>query len=404
MQFNQNSLENWLEESLAKNRLDQNSSFEQLSKLTIIIPSYGRHSFLLRQTAYWGYSSANIIIIDGSPDPLTDRMCKALAGLPNFRYLHVKDGFINRLKLASKYIQTPYAVLLSDDEFLLKGALCSAIARLEENSELIACNGQVVGFSRPEASGAISYHDTGYTFWKYEILEDNAQDRLAHAFATYNAATCYAVLRRDVWVSSWGSTQVWSSAHTIEPYQTIATYLYGKLTTVDEIYMLRSTENKPFSSMQSFNKKLSFEEWWFTPRYTSEREDFISRLAAIAIARSGLNGEEARQAIKDAVAGYFALCEKRKKGALLRSIRNITRATISKTLRRIMPPSAFQQLRLCVIKLVGANHQGGANENMYSWQMFSRSSNAVNNQVEIQGIESLVVEFYEALTKSKIVR
>ena len=88
MQFNQNSLENWVEESLARKRLVQNSNFEPLSKLTIVIPSYGRQAFLLRQAVYWGYSRANIIIVDGSPDPLSDKMRNLLAGLPNILYLH----------------------------------------------------------------------------------------------------------------------------------------------------------------------------------------------------------------------------------------------------------------------------------------------------------------------------
>ena len=82
MQSNVNNLEDWVEESLAKKRLDQNKNYDLLSKLTIVIVSYDRQRFLLRQAVYWGYSRANIIIVDGSPTPLTDRMCNVFSELP----------------------------------------------------------------------------------------------------------------------------------------------------------------------------------------------------------------------------------------------------------------------------------------------------------------------------------
>ena len=56
MQSNVNNPEDWVDESLAKKRLDQNKGYDLLSKLTIGIASYGRQPFLLRQAVYWFYS------------------------------------------------------------------------------------------------------------------------------------------------------------------------------------------------------------------------------------------------------------------------------------------------------------------------------------------------------------
>ena len=397
-------LEDWVEASLARRRLERNNSFEQLAKLTVVIASFGRPDFLMRQAVYWGYSKAQIIIVDGSPQPLTDRMRKIMDGVSNIRYLHASEGYFSRMKLAAEYIQSPYVVTLADDGFLFKGALCRAIALLDKNNELVACNGQVVNFDPTALKAGISYYKSDYTFWKYAILENKVEDRLAHAMGTYNAATCYSVLRRDVWIRAWGrNIEVCASPSAGEIYLAITIYLYGKLDTLDDVFVLHSNEN-PSISIKSFDRNLTFLTWWRSPRFAAEREDFINRLATIAMDCLGINVTESRKIVENAVASYLALCEDRKKGALLRSIRNTTRVTISKMLRRIMPPSVFRALQLRVRKLFGVDYQGGGGNEIDVRQMAVGSSDALNNQIEIQLIENLVLEFYEVRAKNKVIQ
>ena len=297
------------------------------------------------------------------------------------------SDFFNRVKLASEYIQTPYAVFHSDDEFFLKASLCRAISLLDMDDELVACNGQVIGFCRSELQGNIDYVHGIYAFLGYAILEDNARDRLSHALATYNAATCYAVLRREVWISSWVN-QAWSSPYAAEIYQAITTYLYGKLKIIDEIYALRSSENAPVSIPHEFDRKFSFKEWWFSPCFVTEREDFISQLAETAMKCSSLDDAEARKIVEDSVASYLACVEERKKRSLLRSIRSTTLTAIKIILHRIMPPNTLHALKRYLKKTTGENSQ----------------TVLIKNMREIQDIEKLILEFYAVQAQNKVMQ
>ena len=62
--------------------------FLDLKKLTVIIPTYNRQHFLLRQTMYWANSGAKLIVIDGSPKPLKSNLQKIFKKSSDIKYIH----------------------------------------------------------------------------------------------------------------------------------------------------------------------------------------------------------------------------------------------------------------------------------------------------------------------------
>ncbi|MDE0731091.1 MAG: hypothetical protein OSB36_09220, partial [Longimicrobiales bacterium] len=83
-----------------------------LSMLTVVVPSFNRKDYLLRQIRFWASSSARLIIVDGSTLPIDGRIRSAVDAHPGIEYLHHQEGFLGRMSFAAGLIETPYAVLL----------------------------------------------------------------------------------------------------------------------------------------------------------------------------------------------------------------------------------------------------------------------------------------------------
>jgi glycosyltransferase domain-containing protein len=296
------TLENWLISALQQNNFTHKSD-EVLSLLTVVIPSYGRQDFLLRQCVYWHGSGAVVLIVDGSPKPLGERAQHILSGLRDITYLHSPTSLKDRLKQAAKLIQTRYAVMLGDDEFFLFSGLRSAIHLLEKNHELVACIGQSLHYYLSDNGIKCSY-GVGYNTYRYEIKQDHVQDRLNSSMKEYNAATCYAVTKSSIWCRSWGNLQEFSSSYVYELEHTLVTYIWGKLGSVDDVYWMRSSENPPTSTADN-NRGLSTEEWWTSKKYKTEQVNFITKLTDELINAQNINRAKAEAIVSYAFNVYL---------------------------------------------------------------------------------------------------
>ena len=166
-----------------------------MSELTIVIPSYCRQIFLRRQLLYWSSSSVKLIVLDGSPSPVTD-----LDTSPNFRYYHLPLSIEDRFKFVVDKIDTKYAALLSDDEFFLIHGLQDCLEFLERNPEYVSCKGQALGFSWNE--GVLRYKSVYTGLSGYYIDAYSSRDRVFQHMKKYEMATLWAVMRRDIFVKT----------------------------------------------------------------------------------------------------------------------------------------------------------------------------------------------------------
>jgi glycosyltransferase domain-containing protein len=283
----------WCLDSLAASDAGALGLDVDLSLLTVVVPSRNRQDYLLRQIRFWASSSASLIVVDGSVRPIDDLVRSAVANHRRITYLHEHSSFAKRLNLAAGLIETPYSVMLGDDEFHLPSGLGASLGVLEEHPDLVGCMGQVLSFSPVGPYRRIVLTRAYSSLHGYGVRHTDPADRLTAAMPQYTMATCYAVLRTQVWQRSWGALGEYGSGAAAELQQAMTVYLLGGLATTGHVQWLRSIENPTdHVSPGEEDRKVWFPEWWEGQRYEAERAVFVSRLAELVADELGADRDE----------------------------------------------------------------------------------------------------------------
>ncbi|SVB32447.1 uncharacterized protein METZ01_LOCUS185301, partial [marine metagenome] len=136
-----------------------------LDRLTVVVPSFGRPEFVLRQFVYWSGTAARLLILDGSPDPIPESVQEEVDARTELDYIHRSApswlGLTERLHEARDLIRTEYTVFGCEDEFFLLRGLAEAIGVLDDNPSIVACMGQSLSFV-PSSDGRHLGFGPGY--------------------------------------------------------------------------------------------------------------------------------------------------------------------------------------------------------------------------------------------------
>lgn len=340
-----------------------------------------------------------MLILDGSHDPLDNEVLRIFSRAPDLQYIHAPVSFSARLRLAEDAVTTPYAVLGGDDEFLLLNGLHRAIRKLEEDLTLVSCIGQSIAFFPTKTASHCTY-DSGYPHWGYSVPQTSPIDRLAAALSTYTAATAYAVMRSSAWKRSYCNLQNWTSPYAGEMQQAMSTYISGKLATVDDVYWMRSSENKPINT-GDFNRGRSFQEWWSSPGLRSEHRRFVEILGKELVQGNNLCPSEAEAHVTHAI-NTFVLhmnevvskaAESSYKSAALRSK---LRASLVKLLKHLLPDQLQQRFKAL---LFDSRHTKGVQGHFGTLSTMMKYPNPpflLNSSLvaELAAVEELIAGFY----------
>lgn len=291
------ALEEWVKSTLENKKAKINQQNMQLSQLTIVVPSFCRKEYLLRQVVYWSFSSTTIIIVDGSPVPLDSHLVGLISGVPNINYISLIDSYVDRLKEACKHIKTPYAMCLADDDICSMAGLSLAIDHLNKSSDIVACMGQVVGVDYDQEKMCSYFFPYGDSLEDYQVKHNDPISRIHFGIDDYRTATSYAVFRTSIFINVWSGLQRTSCLEATEYEHAIATYILGSLDTISNVYWLRSFECDSVDSLIDGTRKTNFHTWWTRKEYEQERVDFVRRLAIKLSKNSSLNLENSSKEI-----------------------------------------------------------------------------------------------------------
>ena len=245
-----------------------------LDQLSVVVPTYRRPVYALRNMRLLDQTGARVYVLDGSPDPIHSDQLAELSS--RITYLHLPVTYEERYAHAAELIETPYCVSVGDDDMHLPSGLRAAVAALETDPELVSVTG---------TSCEVLVRDgLAYGRLKYEglldraISDDNPIERMVDHLSRYMPSTVYAVARTSVWVRAVRALagKRFPPFRLGELQQEMAVVYSGKTKTVPELMWLRSSENK---SLWRDNDDLPVAPWWVQAHATGEREAFARYMA-----------------------------------------------------------------------------------------------------------------------------
>lgn len=259
-----------------------------LDKITIIIPTFCRPRYVLRQFEYWKNSDAAVVILDGSPEPLD---VSSVCTNPKIRYVHSGAHFQERLATVRKYINTPYCAMLSDDEFYAFSGLHAALDRMEAEPEVIGCVGRCLYFFVDQ--GRFLMKDA-YREWKpfsesastpsLRLNEDLPPNKthMAH----------YAIMRSSIWIQiiEKAYQKRFSSAFVYERLVNLQRAMLGRTEILESLLWFRSMENRNISNSQVGAPP--FLDWALDSEFRSEVQEY-RRIALGLLIEGGIPEHEA---------------------------------------------------------------------------------------------------------------
>ncbi len=163
-------------------------------QLSVLIYTFSRHDFLRRQILYWADKPVDLLIADGSQDPLTvteaerqGQFCLIYHHAPGPRNVNL------RMKWLASNASTPYIVFVDDQDTFLWSAACRMMDFLDTSVHYAS------------VSGAIFCRYTEYQYWHYDtsgfdINQSGAGARAIDGWGRSNPIVryAYALMRAPV--------------------------------------------------------------------------------------------------------------------------------------------------------------------------------------------------------------
>ena len=250
-----------------------------LSNLTLVVPTYRRQSFALRLMDYWSNKGPEILIIDGSPEPIDRELISKYSN--NIRYVHQPEGMYIRLATSLKLITTEFVALAGDDEFYIPSALESSLKKLNNDNELVACCGRSIGFKvdNKKILGFSQYDN----FADFDLDSKYPEERVTKHMSNYAPRYVYAICRKSAWTKVWENilSKEFAFYAAGEIQFELCMSIAGKSLVLPELMWLRSYgESEEIQSFDpSLNPKIRINSWWFDERNKVEKMEFIKAMS-----------------------------------------------------------------------------------------------------------------------------
>ena len=268
------------------------------SNLTIIIPSYNRHDYILRNMNFWSSTNVNLHVFDGSKSKIEN--FDNLNYPSNIHYHHYPVSFAERISIASSFIKTKYAVLLGDDDMFLKSGLAACINELEYNYEIISCIGRSMSFY---CEHEILRGDLEYKEMKnYEVSCDDSFDRMIFHMNPYCCSILYSVIRTEHWkkAASLISLSVFPDPGVVELQFELSICFLGKSKVIPSLMWMRSYENPSLYN----GEQVSFSKWWIDINYAQLKNELLTNFTSILNSSNLYDNEYVKIKLNDAYNEY----------------------------------------------------------------------------------------------------
>ena len=165
-----------------------------LKDLTIVIFSAHRHKMLRNIVEYWSKWPVHLIILDGSEIPIQpDSLGEGIASIDFLAEVDLSQ----RLLFASSTVQTKYACLHADDDYVLPHAAAKAIKFLSTNTDFTCVGSDIQTFRDSDRKGYAREMAKFYPWYESgrTIASGTPYGRIIEHFSDYRFAYFYGIHR-----------------------------------------------------------------------------------------------------------------------------------------------------------------------------------------------------------------
>jgi glycosyltransferase domain-containing protein len=356
-----------------------------LEKISIVIPTFDRPDFVIRQAKFWQESMAQVYIFDGSARPIHD----ASGFAENIHYLHLPQDFFHRMLHATSLVNTPYVALLGDDDLFLKSGLQESVERLEAEPDLFGVVGRAAYFFFQR--GKVLGNQTHNLSSNYPAGVVDGIGRLNNLYHDGKiGGLAYGVYRSPGWRTAIQSTYAkkYSCAYVYDTFlRTMLTYL-GEIKMSESLVWLCSGENPPIKNESSFNRKVDLIDWFDGVEYAEEVVDFKHRLVEALFKE----GRDSKETLAASVNSVVSTLESRYR------VKATQRTSLAKRL-----PGLVQRYVPKKIKDLGKDYLPLRMKKVLDWQNFTlsevlpqmKSRGVCYDEAEARRVIALIEDFHK---------
>lgn len=209
---------------------------------TVLLLTFNRPDMAARQLRFLARHHADfpIHVLDVSNPEIQDDIARTIEPLPlnvTHRRLPTAARHGDTVRAGLTGVDTPYALLLPDDDVLVPGGFAAALEFLRGNPDYIAAQGFYVGFSETGSE----FRLTDVQDWCPSIDAERPTQRLAAYMARYQPMV-YGVYRADALRRSFAAPLELQNVMLLELMQAFLAIHEGKLKRLRTIYTLRRND------------------------------------------------------------------------------------------------------------------------------------------------------------------
>jgi|SaaInlStandDraft_6_1057023.scaffolds.fasta_scaffold31501_1 glycosyltransferase domain-containing protein len=204
-----------------------------------------RYPFLKRLMKFYEsyQSDVRLLVLDSSPEDPDDEELQELLSRDHVTWEKYDSSifFANKILEASKFIETEYAVLCADDDFLIPTALTDCVNFLKNNQDYVSVHGLYFHHTNAEEADKNGF-SIGPLYQNGSSSEQNsAEDRInAYLSGETGYYPMYAVHRKELFQRIWTETTNFVSDWGLsELFPCSLSFIYGKMKVLPVFYSSR---------------------------------------------------------------------------------------------------------------------------------------------------------------------
>jgi glycosyltransferase domain-containing protein len=277
--------------------------------LTIVVPTYNRPDLLLRLVSYYaqaGYQG-KLLLADSSDKTVYEKtraQTDLLAERLTIRHCYFPGRSVSEAMYdATMLLDTDYACLLPDDDFIVPRTAMKCMDFLANNPDFVAAHG--LGALVASHDGEANRID-GATFYPQTIsVDDLPSVRLDKHLKNYSVSL-FSVFRLDAFRILFSSTvpepgegELRDKSFKDELLPCCLSVLLGKIGQVDGLYLIRQVHNQRYLLKTWFH-------WITGTDWSASYQYFRKRLARELTLQDTLSMEDAGTLVDECFSAYLA--------------------------------------------------------------------------------------------------